>query len=79
MRLLKEGKIDVYQAKAIAEIGQVIVNTAKVENEFVNQNGGRGSGFIPSISELDKPKIERPKGQYSNKGYQSLLDELAPA
>jgi hypothetical protein len=34
-------------AKAIAEIGTVIVNTAKVEVDFLHKVGGKGTDFLP--------------------------------
>jgi len=78
MQLLKEGKIDVSQAKAIADLGQVIVNTSKVENDFLNKQGGRGSGFIPLFQDNQSGKLERPKAEYDNSGYNKLLDKYAP-
>lgn len=70
--LLKAGKIDVSQAKAVADLGHVIVDTAKVEIEFADKLGGKGSGFIP----IDQPKqLERPKAEYSNKGHLSVAKE----
>lgn len=47
---LKKGEITVEQAKAMAEIGQTIVNSAKVEIEFVKTTGGTGSGFVPDVT-----------------------------
>jgi hypothetical protein len=44
---IKSGKIDVEKAKAITNIAQVLVNSAKVEVDFlknVNQQGN--TGFI---------------------------------
>ncbi len=42
------------QAAAIANVGQVIVNSAKVENDHLKITGGLGSGFIPNA--LPAPK-----------------------
>lgn len=39
--------MDIDRAKTIATVAQVIVNSAKVENEFIKATGGTGSGFIP--------------------------------
>lgn len=55
--LLKTGKITVQDAKAIADLGQVLVNTAKIEADYVARTGARDSGFIvhngkPAISGL---------------------------
>lgn len=45
---LKEGTIDVDRAKAMSEVAQVIINSAKVEVEFAKATGGTsGTGFLP--------------------------------
>lgn len=54
IEMLKEGDMELDKAKAIADIAQVIVNSAKVEVDFIKVVHGNGSGFIP----LDKRKIE---------------------
>ena len=47
-RLLDEDKpFDIDRAKAVCEVGQVIINSAKVEVDFLNKVGGKGTGFIP--------------------------------
>lgn len=55
---LKAGKMDVEKAKVISDLGQVIVNSAKAEADFIKQSGGAGSGFV----ETPVKKLERPKG-----------------
>lgn len=46
-RLLnKENPMDIEQAKAVAQVAQVIVNSAKVEVDFIKEVGGIGSGFM---------------------------------
>ena len=52
--MLKENDMELDKAKAIADIAQVIVNSAKVEVDFIKVVHGNGSGFIP----LDKRQIE---------------------
>jgi hypothetical protein len=50
---IKSGKIDVEKAKAITNIAQVIVNSAKAEVDFlknVNQQGN--TGFIGTAKAL---------------------------
>lgn len=39
--------MDVDRAQAIANVAGVIVNSAKVEMQFIRLTGGTGSGFIP--------------------------------
>jgi hypothetical protein len=56
IEMLKDGdkKMDLDKAKTISDVAQVIVNSAKVEVEFMKQAGGKGSGFIP-----EEPTIKR--------------------
>lgn len=48
---LKDPELDldkeIQRAKAIKEVGSVIIESAKVEVEFINAVGGSGTGFIP--------------------------------
>ena len=55
IEMLKEDDMQLDKAKAIADIAQVIVNSAKVEVDFIKVVHGNGSGFIP----LDKRAIEQ--------------------
>jgi hypothetical protein len=44
---LKDGDIDVQTAKAMADVGQVIINSAKIEVDFIKVTGSNtDSGFI---------------------------------
>lgn len=76
MELLKTGKIDVATAKAMSDIGQTIINSAKTEIDYIKAVGGDGSGFIPLSVQTNKT-IERPKAQYSNKTREDILNEHA--
>ena len=42
----KDEPMDIERAKAVAEVAQVIVNSAKVEVDFIAKTGAVGSGFI---------------------------------
>lgn len=45
--LLDENKpMDLDRAKAVADVAQVMINSAKVEVDFMRVTGGTGSGFI---------------------------------
>lgn len=56
MRGLKNGTIDTAKAKAISELGQVIVNSAKVEVDHMKKTGSEGSGFLdPKPKDDDLP------------------------
>jgi hypothetical protein len=46
MDMLVEDKISVDRAKAICEIGQVLVNSAKVEVDMMKHTDADGSGFM---------------------------------
>lgn len=60
---LKDGDMEIETAKAITEVSQVIVNTAKTEVEFMKVVGGigTGSGFIPL--EQRKPELLKIKSK----------------
>jgi hypothetical protein len=51
MRALKskDQPMDIERAKAIADVAQTIINSAKVEVEHMKIAGGKGSGFIPEL------------------------------
>lgn len=53
IQMVKEGKMDHEKAKSITELAQVIINSAKVEVDFlknVNQQGN--TGFIAPTKAL---------------------------
>lgn len=50
MDKLMEGKIDIDKAKAICEIGQVLVNSAKVEVDMMKATNSQGTGFMRNIN-----------------------------
>lgn len=43
---LKDKSMDIETAKTMAEVGQVLINSAKVEVDFVRANGGGRSEFF---------------------------------
>lgn len=57
------------RAKRISEVAQTIINSAKVENEFMELTGVAGTGFIPNGTrkalpapgEFEKRRIEKAK------------------
>lgn len=52
----KEKPLEIERAAAVAKTAQVIVNSAKVEVDYLKIAGGRGTGFIPEKSpELISP------------------------
>jgi hypothetical protein len=57
MEDLKNGKIDVNQAKQMANLGQVIVNSAVAETRHLKDQGGSGTGFIQEDTVSNVKKI----------------------
>jgi hypothetical protein len=55
IEMLKDGDIEIDKAKAISEVAQVIINSAKVEVQFLKEMGSnRHTGFI----QLENKEIE---------------------
>jgi hypothetical protein len=51
--------MEIERAKAISDVAQTIINSAKVEVEFLKQVGAtRGTGFIPEDRQISGS--ERP-------------------
>lgn len=56
IRDVKDGKLDPAKAKVIQELGQTLVNSAKVETDYLKVTGRKGgTGFIPGLV-LEGPK-----------------------
>ena len=79
IEMLKSGDMDIDKAKAIAEVGKVIVDTAKNEIDFMRMTRKKYSDFMPEEStakfiddEIPK-KIERPNAEYSNKQFKNIV------
>ncbi len=53
----KSDPMDIERAKAVADIGQTIINTAKVEIDFVRLSGGTGTGFIEEMTGNGTPPL----------------------
>ena len=43
----KENPMDIDRARAVSDLAQTVINTAKVEVDYIRVSGGQGSGFIP--------------------------------
>jgi len=52
---VKSGSIDIDKARAINEIGKTIVDTAKVEVDYLRATGGEESTFIAQSGDDGKP------------------------
>lgn len=56
----KDAPMDLDRARAVADVAQVIVNSAKVEVEHMKVTGHDGTGFIPEARALpDSDKVRR--------------------
>jgi hypothetical protein len=55
IEMLKDGDMEIDKAKTISEVAQVIINSAKVEVDFMKVVHGNGSGFIP-LDSREQPK-----------------------
>jgi hypothetical protein len=54
IEMLKDGDMEIEKARAISEVAQVIINSAKVEVQFLKEMGSnRHTGFI----QLENPEI----------------------
>ena len=51
---LKAGTISPETAAQITDVAKAIIESAKVENEFIRLTGTNGSGFIPVVGGVVK-------------------------
>lgn len=57
MKDQKKLEQEIERAKAIADIGQVLVNSAKVEVDFIRATDmNNGTGFFPDLASKQPPK-----------------------
>lgn len=58
----KDNPMDIQRAKTVSGVAQTIINTAKVELEFVELTGGEASGFIDAKKRpaLPAPAATKP-------------------
>lgn len=84
MKGLKDGTIDVDKAKTISELGQVIVNSAKVEVDFIKAAKIKDAtdfisdGVVKSLTGREEKREEsetptRPKAVYDNETREEKL------
>lgn len=64
----KDNPMDIERAKAISGVAQVIVDSAKVENEYLKISGDLGTGFVNEPKRVEGtphpfplPKLEKKK------------------
>lgn len=52
IELLKAGEMEIEKAKAIADVAQVIINTAKLEVDFIRATD-KADGYYPSTGFIE--------------------------
>ena len=50
---VKDGTIDLERARAVNEIGKTLVDTARVEVDYLRATGGGESGFLNTAIDAD--------------------------
>lgn len=73
MEDLRAGKIDATQAKQMANLGQVIVNSAVAETRHLKEQGGAGTGFIQD----EKPVLKITAREQTKSEHEKILDKYA--
>lgn len=62
----REAPMDIERAKAVAQVAGVLVDTAKVENEYLKITGNDNSNFlaqpdeVPGVHRIDGPSAHNP-------------------
>lgn len=60
----KEAPLDIERAKAIANVAQAIIHSAKVEVDYLRVTGGwTGSGFLPNEPRGELPEPKKGRGR----------------
>lgn len=52
---IKDGSIDLEKARAINEVSKTIIDTAKVEVDYLKVNGGGESAFVEAVGNQALP------------------------
>lgn len=68
----KEAPMDIERAKAVAQVASVLVDTAKVENEYLKITGQDRSNFIETTQD-DSPAIPRIDGPAAHNPFPSVV------
>lgn len=55
LRALRSGELDIEKARAVSEVAQTIINSAKVEVDYIRANGGGESSFIDGVGNNNLP------------------------
>lgn len=55
----KSEPMDLERAKTIADVAQVIVNSAKVEVDFIKSAGGDATDFMKELPQVEETKLRK--------------------
>lgn len=70
---VRDGSMDIEKAKTVAELSKAVVDSAKVEVDFMKVRGesGSGTGFVPEepkeITAPGQPRLVRGSAQSGSK------------
>lgn len=64
----KDNPMEIERAKAVSDIAQVIINSAKVEVDYARATGGRTTAFIGGEDEKPKSITSTATGQVVRDG-----------
>jgi len=59
----KNNPLEIERARAVCDVAQTIINSAKVEVDYLRVAGGKGSGFIPEVTAVGLPDGTKVIGQ----------------
>lgn len=71
LRGLKNGTIDIERARAITDVGQAIIASAKVEVDYIKAVGEGSSVFIDGNA-AGNPRLERPETERTATGVKTI-------
>lgn len=68
----KEQPMDIDRAKAVATVAAVLVDTARVENDYLKLTGQDRSNFLETLSD-DAPAVPRIDGPAAHNPFPSVV------
>lgn len=63
---VRNGSLDPDKARTVGDLAQVIVNTAKVEVDYLRANGGGESAFVEAVGRDNLPAISHEAPPLAN-------------
>ena len=49
----EENPMDIERARAVSDVAQVVINSAKVEVQYMRLTGTNGTNFIPESNQIE--------------------------